>query len=115
MSKSTILNVKSEINEKSMAQQMEEIESKRQKQKSELEKVAVKTFESFSFKKFLMEFTGSFALVYFGNWSQIFNDLDQSNLTAVALSVGIIVTIFTWIGVDISGAHYNPVTTVTNF
>lgn len=70
-------------------------------------------FEGFNIKKFLMEFVGSFAIVYFGNWAQIFCDLGKSNLTAVALTVGITMTIFTWIGSHISGAHFNPVTTMS--
>lgn len=69
--------------------------------------------EGFNLKRFLMEFAGSFAIVFFGNWAQIFCDLGKSNLVAVALSVGIVVTIFTWIGSNISGAHYNPVTTLS--
>lgn len=70
-------------------------------------------FEGFNLKRFLMEFVGSFAIVYFGNWAQIFNDLGKSNMVAVALTVGIVMTIFTWIGSQISGAHYNPVTTLS--
>lgn len=70
-------------------------------------------FEGFNIKRFLMEFVGSFAIVYFGNWAQIFCDLGKSNLTAVALTVGITMTIFTWIGSHISGAHFNPVTTMS--
>lgn len=71
------------------------------------------SFEGFSLKRFLMEFVGSFAIVYFGNWAQIFCDLGKFNLTAVALTVGIVMMIFTWIGNPISGAHYNPVTTLS--
>jgi MIP family channel proteins len=70
-------------------------------------------FQGFNIKRFLMEFIGSFAIVYFGNWAQIFCDLGKSNLTAVALTVGITMTIFTWIGSHISGAHFNPVTTMS--
>ncbi len=70
-------------------------------------------FEHFNIKRFLMEFVGSFGIVYFGNWAQIFRDLGQSNFVAVALTVGIVYTIFTWIGSHISGAHFNPVTTLS--
>lgn len=59
-----------------------------------------------------MEMIGSFAIVYFGNWSEIFNDLGESNQISVALSIGLFMTVLTWIGSDISGAHYNPITTV---
>lgn len=72
-----------------------------------------KTFQAFNIAKFLMEFVGSFSIVYFGNWAQIFCDLGKSNLVAVAFSVGITYTIFTWMGSRISGAHYNPVTTLS--
>ena len=102
-----------EIREKTVQEKMKEVQEIERKKQEEEAKQALQIFESFSFKKFLMEFIGSFALVYFGNWAQIFNDIGQSNLTSVALSVGIIVTIFTWIGMDISGAHYNPITTVS--
>lgn len=70
-------------------------------------------FEGFNIKRFLMEFVGSFGIVYFGNWAQIFCDLGQSNLVAVAMTVGFIYTIFTWMGSQISGAHFNPVTTLS--
>lgn len=72
-----------------------------------------KTFQAFNISKFLMEFVGSFSIVYFGNWAQIFCDLGKSNLVAVALSVGLTYLIFTWMGSKISGAHYNPVTTLS--
>lgn len=68
--------------------------------------------EGFNLKRFLMEFVGTFALVYFGNWATIFNDIGQGNNVAVALTVGFITTIFTWIGAGISGAHFNPITTM---
>lgn len=69
--------------------------------------------EGFNIKKFLMEFTGTFALVYFGNWATIFNDIGQGNNVAVALTVGFVTTVFTWIGAGISGAHFNPITTIS--
>lgn len=69
--------------------------------------------EGFNIKKFLMEFVGTFALVYFGNWATIFNDIGKSNNVAVALTVGFITTVFTWIGASISGAHFNPITTLS--
>lgn len=69
--------------------------------------------EGFNLKRFLMEFIGTFALVYFGNWATIFNDIGQGNNVAVALTVGFITIIFTWIGGNISGAHYNPITTMS--
>jgi glycerol uptake facilitator-like aquaporin len=28
--------------------------------------------------------------------------------------IGLFMTIFTWIGTDVSGAHFNPITTVNN-
>lgn len=70
-------------------------------------------FSAFSLQKFLMEFIGSFAIIYFGNWAQIFSDLGMSNQIAVSITIGFFMTIFTWIGVDVSGAHFNPITTVS--
>ena len=70
-------------------------------------------FSSFNLQKFLMEFIGSFAIVFFGNWAQIFSDLGLSNQIAVSMTIGLLMAVFTWIGVDVSGAHYNPITTVT--
>lgn len=69
--------------------------------------------EGFNLKRFLMEFIGTFAIVYFGNWASIFKDLGQGNNVAVALTVGFITTVFTWIGAGISGAHFNPITTMS--
>ena len=69
--------------------------------------------QTYLLKNFICEFMGSFAIVYFGNWAQIFSDLGQSNMTAVAVAVGFICTIFTWLGANISGAYYNPCTTVS--
>jgi glycerol uptake facilitator-like aquaporin len=62
----------------------------------------------------MMEFMGSFAIIFFGNWAQIFSDLGMSNQIAVSLVIGLFMTVFTWVGTDISGAHYNPITTVRN-
>lgn len=59
-----------------------------------------------------MEFLGSFAIIFFGNWAQIFSDLGSSNQIAVSLVIGLFMTVFTWIGTDVSGAHFNPITTV---
>lgn len=70
-------------------------------------------FSAFSLQKFLMEFIGSFAIIYFGNWAQIFSDLGMSNQIAVSITIGFFMTVFTWIGVDVSGAHFNPITTVS--
>jgi glycerol uptake facilitator-like aquaporin len=80
------------------------------KPKQEEERVAVATF---NLKKFIMELMGSFAIVYFGNWAEIFNELGKSNLITVSLSIGLVMTILTWIGSDISGAHFNPITTLS--
>lgn len=78
------------------------------------EKVVVNAaLEGFNIKRFLMEFIGTFAVVYFGNWATIFNDIGQGNNVAVALTVGFITTVFTWIGAGISGAHFNPITTMS--
>lgn len=70
-------------------------------------------FSAFNLQKFMMEFMGSFAIIFFGNWAQIFSDLGMSNQIAVSLVIGLFMTIFTWIGTDISGAHFNPITTVS--
>lgn len=70
-------------------------------------------FSAFNLQKFMMEFMGSFAIIFFGNWAQIFSDLGMSNQIAVSLVIGLIMTVFTWIGTDISGAHFNPITTVS--
>lgn len=71
-------------------------------------------FSTFNIQKFLMEFLGSFAIIFFGNWAQIFSDLGSSNQIAVSLVIGLFMTVFTWIGTDVSGAHFNPITTVSN-
>ena len=73
-----------------------------------------KIFSALNLQKFFMEFLGSFAIVYFGNWAQIFSDLGLSNPIAVSLTIGMFMSIFTWVGEDISGAHFNPITTVRN-
>lgn len=100
-----------------MSQQQAEVPKEKEvKEKEKEKKVKIEQanlFEGFNLKRFLMEFVGSFAIVYFGNWAQIFCDLGKSNLVAVAMTVGIVMTIFTWIGSHISGAHYNPVTTLS--
>ena len=72
-------------------------------------------FSAFNLQKFMMEFMGSFAIIFFGNWAQIFSDLGMSNQIAVSLVIGLFMTVFTWIGTDISGAHFNPITTVSVF
>ena len=69
---------------------------------------------TFSLKKFIMELFGAFIIVYMGHWAEIFSDIGSSNQISTSLTVGFVVMVLTWIGSDISGAHYNPVTTVRN-
>lgn len=90
----------------------QELKSKEKKTEEDKKKEKDSIFSAFNLQKFLMEFIGSFAIIYFGNWSQIFSDLGMSNQIAVSIVIGFFMTIFTWIGVDVSGAHYNPITTV---
>ena len=98
-------NPEADQNEKKQAQEVNEMRLQKLSKDSQI-------FSSFNLQKFLMEFIGSFGIVYFGNWAQIFSDLGMSNPIACSLTIGLIMTIFTWIGVDVSGAHFNPITTV---
>lgn len=91
-----------------------ELKSKQKEVTEEEKKKESSIFSAFNLQKFLMEFIGSFAIIYFGNWAQIFSDLGFSNEIAVSITIGLIMTVFTWIGVDVSGAHFNPITTVRN-
>ncbi len=64
-------------------------------------------------KKYLAEFTGTFALVFFGTGSIIIND--QTGFfgnTGIAFTFGLIVMAMIYSFRNISGAHFNPAVTI---
>lgn len=64
-------------------------------------------------KKYLAEFTGTFALVFFGTGSIIIND--QTGFfgnTGIAFTFGLIVMAMIYSYRNISGAHFNPAVTI---
>jgi hypothetical protein len=113
---STPINQNSESTKIDIDEDFIEAELNKEEEQAKMIEAAKKTqiFTTFNLQKFMMEFMGSFALIFFGNWAQIFSDLGMSNQIAVSLVIGLFMMVFTWIGTDISGAHFNPITTVTH-
>jgi MIP family channel proteins len=62
-----------------------------------------------------MEILGTFALCYVGGMSCVMADNGQIGLDGVALAHGGILTLFVYIGADISGAHFNPAVSIGIF
>jgi len=65
-------------------------------------------FEGISPRKFLCEFGGAFALVYFSNWSYISYRLGNESSAAYGLSLGILYFVLHQCGKNISGGVYSP-------
>ena len=66
------------------------------------------------FNKLIMEALGVFALCYVGGWSVMWNidDGRQVDLAGVALAHFVVLSMFIYIGFDISGSHINPAVTI---
>ena len=62
-----------------------------------------------------MEILGTFALCYVGGMACVMGDNGEISLNGVALAHGGILTLFVYIGADISGAHYNPAVSIGIF
>lgn len=63
-------------------------------------------------QKMIVEAMGTFSLTYIGSWSIIHSNLNAITQSGVGLAHALILTIFMWFGLDISGAHYNPAITI---
>lgn len=60
----------------------------------------------------LLELLGTAAIVYFTNWVNILYELKQVQLSSMALTYGLMVSVLTYISQDRSGAHFDPSVTV---
>ena len=58
-----------------------------------------------------MEFLGTFSLIFMGGWS-VFAAEGKPGVLIAALTHGSILGIMVYIGLLISGAHYNPAVTI---
>lgn len=63
-------------------------------------------------QKLLIEFIGTFTLTYVGGWGAIYSDINTMTTNGVVLSQSLVLIGFTWFGLEISGAHYNPAITI---
>ena len=62
--------------------------------------------------KIIIELFGVMVLTYLGCWATIFKDINLLNQTGVGLTQGLVLTIFTYLAYDISGAIFNPAITL---
>jgi glycerol uptake facilitator-like aquaporin len=72
-------------------------------------------FMSSSKLKLWVEFIGTFAFVYFGNWSFSVYIMKQQSEASFALFQGMLVFILSTLSISSSGALFNPAITVTIF
>lgn len=63
--------------------------------------------------KLLQEFMGSFTIVYLTALSLVEKDLQTISAFSVSLVYGISTLLMTWICYDKSGAHFNPIITIS--
>ena len=64
------------------------------------------------FNKLIMEALGVFALCYVGGWSVEWAINGNLDLAGVALAHFVVLSMFIYIGFDISGSHFNPAVTL---
>lgn len=61
----------------------------------------------------MVEFFGTLALVYFSNWANLLYELNYLSLAGYGLVYGLVLSILIYIGLDTSGAHFDPSVTVS--
>lgn len=66
----------------------------------------------FNFKGIVMEFVGTFFLVYFSGWAYEWRMAKSEDLFGLAVANGTIYAVFTYIAKPFSAGHFNPVITV---
>jgi len=66
-------------------------------------------------RNILLELLCTAAIVYFTNWVNILYELKQVQLSSLALTYGLMVSVLTYIAQDRSGAHFDPSVTVVLF
>jgi len=66
-------------------------------------------------KKYIAEFIGTFALVFFGTGAIIVNQQTEGSLglLGISLTFGIIISVMIYVFGSISGAHLNPAVTIS--
>ena len=64
--------------------------------------------------KFLAEFLGTYALVFFGCGSMILNEINPSSISVDSIPIifGLIVAVMIYTFGTISGAHFNPAVSI---
>lgn len=63
-------------------------------------------------RNILVEFFGTLALVYFSNWANLLYELELLSLAGYGLVYGLVLSILIYVGLDTSGAHFDPSVTV---
>lgn len=63
-------------------------------------------------RNILVEFFGTLALVYFSNWANLLYELGLLSLAGYGLVYGLVLSILIYVGLDTSGAHFDPSVTV---
>jgi glycerol uptake facilitator-like aquaporin len=66
-------------------------------------------------RNILVEFFGTLGLVYFSNWANLLYELNYLSLAGYGLVYGLVLSILIYIGLDTSGAHFDPSVTVRDF
>ena len=61
----------------------------------------------------IMEGLGTLMITYVGSWTLIQQDLELENRVSTGFATALIVTIFTWICSQSTGAHFNPAITIS--
>lgn len=64
------------------------------------------------FNKLIMEALGTFALCYVGGWAVEWNIHGSLDLPGVALAHFVVLSMFIYIGFDISGSNFNPAVSI---
>ena len=71
--------------------------------------------EHFSFRAQIIELLGVLTIVYFGGVCSMIKDANKGSIVSQSLTNLLIIIFMTYVGAPISGAHYNPAVTLTQF
>ena len=69
--------------------------------------------KDFSIRSQIMELLGVLTIVFFGGLCSMIKDANKGSIVSQSLATLLIIIFMTYVGTPISGAHYNPVVTLT--